>query len=121
MPSLVSGRNHSFRPPLDRALEMATTDMVQYLTQHYELEEWAAHLLIAFQGRYEVVTVTGSMALGDPAVRVAAEVMEVLTAGVRLHAKMPWPRYSSVQKQRAIVNANYFPIARFQPRQAVWS
>jgi amidase len=45
---------------------MATTDVVQYLIQDYQLEEWAAHLLIAFQGKYEVVTVRGSMALVIP-------------------------------------------------------
>ena len=34
--------------------------------QEYKLEPWAAHLLIAMQGKYDVVTVAGSMALKIP-------------------------------------------------------
>ena len=45
---------------------MATTDMVSWLAQEYKLEPWAAHLLIAMQGKYDVVTVAGSMALKIP-------------------------------------------------------
>lgn len=60
------GSQPEFQSSLDRALEMATTDMVQYLMTDYGLEEWAAHLLIAFQGKYEVVTARGSMALVIP-------------------------------------------------------
>ncbi len=60
------GSQPEFQSSLDRALEMATTDMVQYLMADYGLEEWAAHLLIAFQGKYEVVTARGSMALLIP-------------------------------------------------------
>lgn len=60
------GSQPEFQSSLDRALEMATTDMVQYLMQDHGLEEWAAHLLIAFQGKYEVVTARGSMALVIP-------------------------------------------------------
>ena len=60
------GSQAEFQSSLDRALEMATTDMVQYLMSEYGVEEWAAHLLIAFQGKYEVVTARGSMALVIP-------------------------------------------------------
>jgi len=60
------GSQAEFQSSLDRALEMATTDMVQYLVQEHGLEEWAAHLVIAFQGKYEVVTARGSMALLIP-------------------------------------------------------
>jgi acetamidase/formamidase len=60
------GSQPEFQSSLDRALEMATTDMVQYLMADYGLEEWAAHLMIAFQGKYEVVTARGSMALVIP-------------------------------------------------------
>lgn len=60
------GSQAEFQSSLDRALEMATTDMVQYLMSDFGLEEWAAHLLIAFQGKYEVVTARGSMALVIP-------------------------------------------------------
>ena len=45
---------------------MATTDMVEWLTKDYGMEPWAAHLLIGYQGRYDVVTVAGSMALRLP-------------------------------------------------------
>jgi amidase len=60
------GAQAEFQSSLDRALELATTDMVQYLMKDYGLEEWAAHLLIAYQGRYDVVTVRGTMALRIP-------------------------------------------------------
>jgi len=60
------GSQPEFQSSLDRALELATTDMVQYLMNDHGLEEWAAHLLIAFQGKYEVVTARGSMALLIP-------------------------------------------------------
>ena len=60
------GAQPEFVSSLDRALQMATTDMAHWLIDDYKLEPWAAHLLIAFQGKYEVVTVAGSMALKIP-------------------------------------------------------
>ena len=60
------GAQPEFASSLDRALQMATTDMAAWLTQEYKLEPWAAHLLIAMQGKYDVVTVAGSMALRVP-------------------------------------------------------
>jgi len=48
---------------LDRALQLATTDMVRWLTMDYQLEPWAAHMLIGVAGKYDVVTVAGTMAL----------------------------------------------------------
>ena len=60
------GAQPEFASSLDRALQMATTDMVAWLTSEYKLEPWAAHLLIAMQGKYDVVTVAGSMALRVP-------------------------------------------------------
>jgi hypothetical protein len=45
---------------------MATTDMVRWLVADYHLEPWAAHQLIGAAGKYEVVTVAGSMALKIP-------------------------------------------------------
>lgn len=60
------GSQPEFASSLDRALQMATTDMVRWLTADYGLEPWAAHLLVGCQGRYEVVTVAGSMALLVP-------------------------------------------------------
>jgi amidase len=60
------GAQPEFASSLDRALQMATTDMAHWLIDEYKLEPWAAHLLIAFQGKYDVVTVAGTMALKIP-------------------------------------------------------
>jgi acetamidase/formamidase len=60
------GSQPEFASSLDRGLQMATTDMVQWLVKDYKLEPWAAHLLIAYEGRYDVVTVAGSMAVRVP-------------------------------------------------------
>lgn len=57
------GSQPEFSSSLDRALQMATSDMVNWLVKEYRLEPWAAHLLIGYQGKYDVVTVAGSMAL----------------------------------------------------------
>jgi amidase len=63
---ITIGAQPEFVSELNRALQLATTDMVRWLTADYQLEPWAAHLLIAFQGKYDVVTVAGSMALRIP-------------------------------------------------------
>jgi acetamidase/formamidase len=60
------GAQPEFVSSLDRALQMATTDMAHWLIDDYKLEPWAAHLLISFQGKYDVVTVAGTMALKIP-------------------------------------------------------
>ncbi|AMY08874.1 Acetamidase [Luteitalea pratensis] len=60
------GSQPEFVSALNRALQMATSDMVNWLTTEYKLEPWAAHLLIGYQGRYDVVTAAGSMALKIP-------------------------------------------------------
>ena len=60
------GAQPEFVSSLDRALQVATTDMAHWLIEDYKLEPWAAHVLIAFQGKYEVVTVAGTMALKIP-------------------------------------------------------
>ena len=60
------GSQPEFVSALDNALKMATTDMVRWLVSEYQLEPWAAHLLIGYQARYDVVTVMGSMALKIP-------------------------------------------------------
>ena len=57
------GSQPEFSSSLDRALQLATTDMVRWLVNDYGLEPWAAHVLIGAIGRYEVVTVQGTMAL----------------------------------------------------------
>jgi len=60
------GSQPEFSSSLDRALQMATTDMVRWLVEEYGVEPWAAHLLVGYQGVYQVVTVAGSMALKMP-------------------------------------------------------
>jgi amidase len=60
------GAQPEFASSLDRALQMATTDMVRWLVNDYQLETWAAHQLIGAVGKYDVVTVAGSMALKVP-------------------------------------------------------
>ncbi|MBI1898754.1 MAG: acetamidase/formamidase family protein [Acidobacteria bacterium] len=65
--SIVSvGSQPEFQSPLDRALQIATTDMVRWLVNDYKLEPWAAHMLIGYQGKYDVITVGGSVALRIP-------------------------------------------------------
>ena len=60
------GSQPEFASSLDRALTLATTDMVRWLVNDYQLEPWAAHQLIGAVGRYDVVTVAGTMALKVP-------------------------------------------------------
>jgi acetamidase/formamidase len=60
------GAQPEFASSLDRALQLATTDMVHWLTHDFEIEPWAAHQLIGAVGKYDVVTVAGSMALKLP-------------------------------------------------------
>ena len=60
------GSQAEFVSSLDRALQVATSDMANWLVTDYRLEPWAAHLLIGYQGQYDVVTVAGSMALRIP-------------------------------------------------------
>jgi len=57
------GSQPEFSSSLDRGLQMATSDMVRWLCSDYGFEPWEGHLLIGMVGRYDVVTVAGSMAL----------------------------------------------------------
>ncbi len=57
------GSQPEFASALDNGLKIATSDMAGWLEKDYGMEPWAAHLLIGYQGRYDVVTVAGSMAL----------------------------------------------------------
>jgi len=60
------GAQPEFSSSLDRALQMATSGMVQWLVESYRLEPWAAHQLIGAVGKYDVITVAGGMALKIP-------------------------------------------------------
>jgi hypothetical protein len=53
------GSQPEYASPLDRALQIATTDMAEWLVNEYMLEPWAAQLLIGHQGKYHIVTVAG--------------------------------------------------------------
>ena len=65
-PRVETARPTEFVSSLNRALQMATTDMVDWLVTGYGLEPWAAHMLVSFQAKYDVVTVAGTMALRIP-------------------------------------------------------
>jgi len=60
------GSQPEFASSSNRGLQLATSDMVSWLTSDYKMEPWAAHLLIGYQGRYDIVTVAGSVALKIP-------------------------------------------------------
>jgi amidase len=60
------GSQPEFVSSTNRALEMATSDMVNWLIADYKMEPWAAHLLIGVRGRYDIVTVAGTVALKIP-------------------------------------------------------
>jgi amidase len=62
--SIISiGSQPEFASPLDRALQLATSDMVNWLVKDYSMEPWAAHLLVGYQGEYDIITVGGSVGL----------------------------------------------------------
>jgi acetamidase/formamidase len=63
---IAIGSQPEFVTSLDRSLRVATSEMVDWLVRDYKMEPWAAHLLIGYQGQYDVVTVAGSMALRIP-------------------------------------------------------
>jgi acetamidase/formamidase len=60
------GSQPEFASSMNRGLQVATSDMVAWLTKDYGMEPWAAHQLIGMVGRYDVVTVLGSVALRVP-------------------------------------------------------
>ncbi len=63
---IAIGSQPEFVTSLDRSLRVATSEMVDWLVRDYKLEPWAAHMIIGYQGQYDVVTVAGSMALRIP-------------------------------------------------------
>jgi acetamidase/formamidase len=60
------GSQPEFVSGLNQTLQIATSDMVNWLTRDYHMEPWAAHQLIAMQGKYDVITVAGSLGLRIP-------------------------------------------------------
>jgi len=63
---IAIGSQPEFVSSLDHTLRVATSDMVDWLMKEYKLEPWAAHQLIGYQGKYDVITVGGSMGLRIP-------------------------------------------------------
>lgn len=60
------GSQPEFVSSLDRSFRVATSEMVDWLVRDFKMETWAAHMLIGYQGQYDVVTAAGSMALRIP-------------------------------------------------------
>ena len=60
------GSQPEFVSSLDHTVRLATSDMVDWLVTDFKMEPWAAHLLISYQGQYDIVTVGGSVALRLP-------------------------------------------------------
>lgn len=63
---IAVGSQPEFVSSLDRSLRVATSEMIDWLIRDYKMEPWAAHMLIGYQGRYDVITVAGSMGLRIP-------------------------------------------------------
>jgi acetamidase/formamidase len=60
------GSQPEFVGSLNQTLQIATSDMAAWLVKDYKMEPWAAHLLIGYQGKYDVITVAGSIGLRIP-------------------------------------------------------
>lgn len=84
------GAQPEFASSLDRAFQLATTDMVRWLVDKYQMEPWAAHLLIGSVSKYDVVTVQGTMALRVPKRDFASNVgASALTPTLKLGRAKP--------------------------------
>ena len=60
------GAQPEFSSDLNRGLQIATTDMVRWLVEEYKMDSWVAQVLLAFQSKYDVITVAGSVGLRIP-------------------------------------------------------
>lgn len=60
------GSQPEFVSSLDHTQRVSTVAMIDWLVNDYKLEPWAAHQLIGYQGKYDVITVGGSMGLRIP-------------------------------------------------------
>ncbi len=56
---------------LNEALKIATSDMVRWLEEEHGLEPWAAHMLIGFQGEYDIAAIAGTVACKVPRAALA--------------------------------------------------
>ena len=60
------GAQPEFVSDLNHGLQLATTDMIRWLTGEYKMESWVAQDLMAFAGKYDVITVAGSVGMKVP-------------------------------------------------------
>lgn len=60
------GAQPEFSSDLNRGLQIATTDMIRWLTGEYKMDSRLGQLLVAFQGKYDVITIGGSVGLKIP-------------------------------------------------------
>jgi acetamidase/formamidase len=105
------GSQPEFASALDNGLKMATSDMVKWLVADYGLEPWAAHLLIGYQGKYDVVTVAGSMALRLPkAVLPATEAPKTSEAKPQEPAPPAPPRPVAEKTAKLSKLDGFFPL-----------
>lgn len=60
------GAQPEFVSDLNHGLQIATTDMVRWLTEEYKMDSWVAQLLLAYQCKYDIITVAGSVGVKIP-------------------------------------------------------
>jgi amidase len=63
---ITVGSQPEFASPLDRGLQIATTEMINWLVGQWGAEPWEAHMIVGYAGKYDAVTVDGSVALRVP-------------------------------------------------------
>jgi acetamidase/formamidase len=114
------GSQPEFASALDNGLKVATSDMAGWLVKDYGMEPWAAHLLIGYQGRFDVVTVAGSMALCLPKKRLPqpADTTEVKSATIQKSSSPPGPIASKTQGLRKI--DGFIPLYWDEPQGKLW-
>ncbi|WP_435016303.1 zinc-dependent metalloprotease [Tundrisphaera sp. TA3] len=115
---IAIGSQPEFASALDNGLKMATSDMVKWLVSDYGLEPWAAHLLVGYHGRYDVVTVAGSMALRIPKSVLPAPAPEVPRAAETKPTAVPGPIAERTAKLAKV--DGLFPLYWDEAAGKVW-
>ena len=114
------GSQPEFASALDNGLKIATSDMVGWLVKDYGMEAWAAHLLIGYQGRYDVVTVAGSMALCLPKNRLPKPANGPVTTSAATGETARRPRPDRVEDENAPQDRRVHPaLLRRGTREAL--
>jgi acetamidase/formamidase len=113
------GSQPEFASSLDNGLKLATSDMVKWLTKDYGLEPWAAHLLIGYQGKYDVVTVAGSMALRIPKAPLPT-LVEPPKAAEALKTQEPKPGPIAEKTARLAKVDGFLPLYWDETSGKVW-